>query len=103
MHRTLAHFYLHSLATTEPNMYSRTRHPLRRISREDAVPLPDWSKLSRNDSVKVLRPDGSAVSGHIDMIAIDRSVFWMIQDVGLGRIMICSAESPIVIKAGSAD
>jgi hypothetical protein len=53
--------------------------------------------------VKVLRADGSALSGQIDMIAIDRSVFWMTQDAGLGRVMICSAESPVVIKAGSAD
>lgn len=83
-------------------MYSRTKHPLRRTARKDARALPDWSRLSRNDSVKVLRADGSAVSGHIDMMAIDRSVFWMIQEGGLGRIMICSADLPIVIKAGSA-
>ncbi|MET4591842.1 hypothetical protein [Arthrobacter sp. 754] len=83
-------------------MYSRTQHPLRRTPHKDTHALPDWSKLSRNDAVTVLRPDGSAVSGHIDMIAVDRSVFWMIQDAGLGRIMICSAESPIVIKAGNA-
>ncbi|TAP41745.1 hypothetical protein EYS21_18395 [Arthrobacter sp. S39] len=79
-------------------MYARTKHPLRRISRRSAGPLPDWSKLSRHDSVTVLRPDGSVLSGQIDMIAIDRSVFWIIQDAGLGRTMICSAESPIVTK-----
>ncbi len=85
-------------------MYSRTKHPLRRTtSRQEVRALPDWSRLSRNDSVKVLRADGSALSGQIDMIAIDRSVFWMTQDAGLGRVMICSAESPVVIKAGSAD
>lgn len=83
-------------------MYLCTKHPLRKTSRKDARALPDWSRLSRNDSVKVLGADGSAVSGHIDMMAMDRSVFWMIQDGGLGRIMICSADSPIVIRAGSA-
>lgn len=82
-------------------MYTRTRHPLRRTSRK-AHALPAWSKLSRNDAVRVLRADGTEVSGHIDMIAVDRSVFWMIQDAGLGRIMVCSAESPLVIKASSA-
>lgn len=79
-------------------MHSRTKHPLRRHSQKFASPLPDWSKLSRDDSVRVLRPDGNVFSGRIDMIAIDRSVFWIIQDAGLGRIMICSADSPTVIK-----
>jgi hypothetical protein len=84
-------------------MYSRTKRPLRRTSRQEVPALPDWSRLSRNDAVRVLRADGSSLSGQIDLIAIDRSVFWMIQDSGLGRVMICSAESPVVIKAGSAD
>lgn len=83
-------------------MHSLTKHPRRRLSRKYAIPVPDWSKLSRNDSVRVLRSDGSALSGRIDMIAIDRSVFWMIQDAGLGRIMICSADSPTVIRTDPA-
>ncbi|CAH0290860.1 hypothetical protein SRABI83_04202 [Arthrobacter sp. Bi83] len=33
------------------------------------------------------------------MIAIDRSVFWMIQDAGLGRVMICRLDKALVIKA----
>lgn len=83
-------------------MHSRTKHPLRRLSRKYATPLSDWSKLSRSDSVRVLLSDGSEFSGRIDMIAIDRSVFWMIQDAGLGRIMICSADSPTVMKTDQA-
>ena len=63
-------------------MQSRTKHPVRRIFRNYARALPDWSKFSRNDSVRGLRADGSVVFGQIDMIAIDRSVFWMIQTAG---------------------
>ena len=64
-----------------------------------AVPVPDWSKLSRGDVVRVFQSDGSALSGRIDMIAMDRSVFWMIQDGGLGRVMVCSLDKARVIKA----
>ncbi|MBT2515688.1 hypothetical protein [Arthrobacter sp. ISL-30] len=68
------------------------------------MPVPDWSRLSRRDAVRVIRSDGSAISGRIDMIAVDRSVFWVMQDEGLGRVMVCRADKPFVIKtAGSGD
>lgn len=79
-------------------MQSPTKQATRQGSSKNAIPVPDWSKLSRHDSIKVLQPGGSEVSGKIDMISIDRSVFWMIQDAGLGRVMILSADSPTVIK-----
>lgn len=59
-------------------------------------PVPDWSKLARNDTVTVLRSDGNVVTGQIDMLAVDRSVFWMIQNDGQGRIMIPRRETQSV-------
>ena len=61
------------------------------------VPVPDWSKLSRGDVVRVFRRDGSSILGQIDMLALDRSVFWIIQEDGSGRVMVCSADQPRVL------
>ena len=61
------------------------------------APVPDWSKLSRGDAVRVFRPDGSSMLGQVDMLALDRSVFWIIQDDGGGRVMVCSADKPRVL------
>ena len=35
--------------------------------------------------------------GQVDMLALDRSVFWIIQDDGGGRVMVCSADKPRVL------
>lgn len=61
-------------------------------------PLPDWSKLARHDSVIVVSSNGSTSRGIIDMIAIDRSVFWLIQGNGQGRMMVSASEGNAVIK-----
>lgn len=80
-------------------MYQRS--PLRRIAARRGpvrvaapvqVPVPDWSRLGRGDDVEVLAARGTAVSGTIDMIAADRSVFWMIRRDGGGRTMVCSGD-----------
>lgn len=65
--------------------------------------VPDWSKLSRGDVVRVLRRDGSTATGLIDMLALDRSVLWVIQDGGRGRVMICSADRPRVAVVAPAE
>jgi len=67
--------------------------------RADSLPqaIPDWSKLTRGDLVRVARRDGSAITGSIDMLAMDRSVFWVIQEGGRGRVMVCSADKPHVV------
>lgn len=46
--------------------------------------VSDWSKLSHGDVVRVLRRDGSTATGLIDMLALDRSVLWVVQDGGRG-------------------
>lgn len=67
------------------------------------TPVPDWSKLSRGDVVQVFRRDGSSMLGQIDMLALDRSVFWIIQEDGSGRAMVCSADKPHVVAVSPTD
>lgn len=81
------------------------RHPATTRPRRSVVAnrqVPDWSQLSRNDAVQVARRDGTVTTGHIDMVAMDRSIFWLIQDGGLGRVMVCSADRPQVIVIAQA-
>jgi hypothetical protein len=63
-----------------------------------AAPVPDWSRLCRNDHVEVRTAGGETMSGTIDMIAADRSVFWMIRNDGAGRTMFCSVDGGAVTK-----
>lgn len=73
------------------------RHPAAARPRRSLVTgrqLPDWSQLSRNDAVQVVRRDGTVSTGRIDMVAPDRGIFWIIQDGGLGRVMVCCADRP---------
>lgn len=63
-----------------------------------AAPVPDWSRLCRNDHVEVRTAVGETMSGIIDMIAADRSVLWIIRNDGAGRTMLCSADNIAVTK-----
>lgn len=78
-------------------MYTHPHTAAARRSPRLPAPVPDWSKLSRGDVVQVFRRDGSSMLGQIDMLALDRSVFWIIQDDGSGRVMVCSADKPHVV------
>ena len=78
-------------------MYLRPATRDRRRANSLPQAIPDWSKLTRGDLVRVARRDGSAITGSIDMLAIDRSVFWVIQAEGQGRVMVCSADKPHVV------
>jgi hypothetical protein len=78
-------------------MYATPRIATRQPRSPQPAAVPDWSKLSRGDVVRVFRRDGSTAAGLIDMLALDRSVLWVIQDGGRGRVMICSADRPRVI------
>ncbi len=73
-------------------------NPARRGPAPAAAPIPDWSKLCRNDHVEVRTAGGAVISGTIDMVAADRSVFWMIRNDGAGRTMLCSIDGVTVIK-----
>lgn len=77
-------------------------HQVRRgaaaVSVRVPAPVPDWSKLCRNDQVEVHTAGGETMSGTIDMIAADRSVFWMIRNDGAGRTMLCSGDDVAVTR-----
>ncbi|MDQ0925284.1 hypothetical protein QF038_003792 [Pseudarthrobacter sp. W1I19] len=68
-----------------------------------AVPVHDWSRLCRSDHVEVRSAGGETMSGAIDMIAADSSVFWMIRDDGAGRTMLCCGDDVTVVKIASAN
>jgi hypothetical protein len=76
-------------------MYATPRIATRHPRPPQPAAVPDWSKLSRGD--------GSTAAGLIDMLALDRSVLWVIQDGGRGRVMICSADRPRVIVVTPAE
>lgn len=90
-------------------MYSRSSAATRRHARSHTLSarplksLPDWSKLARGDRVCVTRQDGTSTSGVIDMLALDRSIFWIIQEGGRGRVMICSSDKPQITALATAD
>lgn len=65
-----------------------------------AAPVPDWSRLSRHDDVEVRSSNGTVIAGTIDMIAPNRSVFWMIRSDGAGRTMIYFGDDVSVTKVG---
>jgi hypothetical protein len=88
-----------ALLSLEKNMRLHAAVPARDTPRLPAAPVPDWSKLARDDAVRVLLRDGRIVAGRIDMIAVDRSVFWVIQPSGRGRVMICNSDRPVVVRA----
>ena len=84
-------------------MRLHSKIPASHTTRLPAAPVPDWSKLSRQDAVRVLLRDGRVITGRIDMIAVDRSVFWVIQSGGRGRVMICSPDRPVVVRDATAE
>lgn len=75
--------------------------PARRRTVQPHAQVPDWSKLCRNDHVEVHTPR-TVMAGTIDMIAANRSVFWMIRNDGAGRIMVCYGDAVSVTKVPQA-
>lgn len=49
--------------------------------------VPHWSKLFREDEVLLFRAGEKVAAGRVDMRALDGSVFWLIQNGGMGRHM----------------
>lgn len=92
-------------AERNQNMPTYSRTPRLRRTPPLPAPVPDWSKLSRGDVVQVLPRNGLSAVGQIDMLSLDRSVFWIIQEGGLGRLLVCSADKPkvVVIARGDAE
>jgi hypothetical protein len=65
----------------------------------DLEPVLNWTHLARKDEVElVLRSGKTLASGRIDTIALDGSVFWIIQDDGRGRSMVLPDEDVLVFR-----
>lgn len=56
--------------------------------RSDLQPVFNWCNLLRAEEVTLHRRNQTVTIGRIDMVAIDGSVFWIIEDNGNSRRMI---------------
>lgn len=65
-------------------------------------PVPNWCKLSRSDQVTVCRDRQVTATGRVDMVALDGSVFWIIQEDGKGRAMIHRKDGLTVFRKAVA-
>jgi hypothetical protein len=66
-------------------------------------PVPNWCKLSRADEVTVCRDRRKVAAGRVDMVALDGSVFWILQEDGKGRAMVHQKDGLTVFrKAGKS-
>jgi hypothetical protein len=71
--------------------------------RNPLKPVPNWCKLSRADEVTVCLDRRKVAAGRVDMVALDGSVFWILQEDGKGRAMIHQKDGLTVFrKVGKA-
>jgi ABC-type sulfate transport system substrate-binding protein len=67
--------------------------------RAQPEPVLNWTKLARRDDLELVHRDGRTLaSGRVDMLALDGSVFWLIQDNGKGRAMFLPDSEVIVFR-----
>jgi hypothetical protein len=65
-------------------------------------PVSNWGKLSRSDEVTVCRDRRKVAAGRVDMVALDGSVFWIIQEDGKGRAMVHRKDGLTVFRKPGA-
>lgn len=65
-------------------------------------PVPNWCRLSRSDEVTVCRGRRRVTAGRVDMVALDGSVFWIIQEDGKGRAMVHQKDGLAVFRKAAA-
>ncbi|WP_087874179.1 hypothetical protein [Arthrobacter globiformis] len=51
-------------------------------------PVLNWCNLLRTEEVMIYRQDRTVTIGRVDMVALDGSVFWIMEDHGNCRTMI---------------
>ncbi|MBT2532390.1 hypothetical protein J7E83_09665 [Arthrobacter sp. ISL-48] len=62
-------------------------------------PVLNWTKLARQDDLELVHRNGKTLtSGRVDMLAMDGSVFWLIQDDGKGRAMFHPDDGVMVFR-----
>ncbi|SCB90681.1 hypothetical protein GA0061083_1436 [Pseudarthrobacter enclensis] len=61
-------------------------------------PVLNWCQLSRTEEVTVYRQNQTITTGHVDMVALDGTVFWIIETDGYSRTMIHRNDEPMVYR-----
>lgn len=61
-------------------------------------PVSHWPDLSKGDCVQVFQGPRTVASGAVDMVALDGSVLWLIQDRGLGRTLLLRTDGLSVYR-----
>ena len=51
-------------------------------------PVLNWCNLLRTEEVLIYRQNQTVTTGRVDMVALDGSVFWIMEDDGNHRTMI---------------
>jgi hypothetical protein len=73
--------------------------PLGRPRHAQLEPVLNWTKLARRDDLELVHRNGKTLtSGRVDMLALDGSVFWLIQDNGKGRAMFLPDDDVMVFR-----
>jgi hypothetical protein len=65
-------------------------------------PILNWCNLLRDEQVTVYGRDRTTTTGRIDMVALDGSVFWIMEDDGNRRTMIHRNDGPTVYRRPGA-
>ncbi len=61
-------------------------------SRSPAIPVHNWSTLSRSDEVEVRRNGRFIAAGRIDMLALDGSMVWILKEQGNDRALFLRSD-----------
>lgn len=56
----------------------------------EELPCSEWGQLEEGHLVMVQRDRGPIVTGEVDVLTHDASVFWVWLDGGRGRIAVCA-------------
>jgi hypothetical protein len=65
----------------------------------DLEPVLNWTRLARKDDLELVRRNGRTLtSGRVDVVALDGSVFWLIQSDGKGRAMFLANDDVVVFR-----
>jgi hypothetical protein len=73
-------------------------HPRKHPETSFPAPVPNWTKLTRADHVAILHHGEEIATGHVDMLAPDGSVLWLIQDSGRGRALFLHSDDAKVFR-----
>lgn len=83
-------------------MTLRPHHHRKHASAALPAPIPNWTKLARADEVAIYQHGEEIASGHIDMLSMDGSVLWLIQDAGRGRALFLHSDGAQVFRRPKA-